>query len=169
MAGSLTIQRVPRGLLDLLVMKGSGRAPVEMSELVTGTVDLSAFYLQDTVLNDTSGTNNVNAVGYFSAPGSAVPDGELRLITNVTAIGQNVNAAGETMAIQLAYQRPAATTPHLLPGSHTGAPTQRTLLGYQFAQPLIARSGTTFGVYCWAATAANTPFFVKTEFYRLLL
>lgn len=167
MAGPLTIQRVPRGLLDMLVMKGSGASPTDLAPYIQGSIDLSQLFLQDTVLNDNSNTNVVNAIGAFIATGSVVPDGQLRLVTNVTAVANANNAAGESVTFQLCYLRPQSTTPHVFGEPITVGNSVRGLKGYQFSSPLIARPGTSFGLYATSVTAGAQTYLVKTEFYQL--
>jgi len=47
MAGPLTIQRVPRGMLDWLDMKGTGQLPAELADQLRATIDSTYCYLID--------------------------------------------------------------------------------------------------------------------------
>jgi hypothetical protein len=92
MSGPLTIQRVPRGLLYALAMKGSGDTPTQLRSEVQGSFDLTALYFGDAQrsLTATSPVFNTDSNNDFAA--LIVPAGELWILTALTLERSNVLA-----------------------------------------------------------------------------
>jgi hypothetical protein len=100
MAGPLTIQRAPKGLLDLLAMKGSGALPTDLANELRGVIDTSYLYLQDGV-RVAVGSAAGNATGAVQYPAAhIVPPGEVWVLNwvsmsttgGVTTAGDHANA-----------------------------------------------------------------------------
>ena len=118
MAGRLTIQRFPKGLLDWLGMKGSGDVPADLSPLVQSSIEIGPLYLLDRIAQAVTGSPNINANGTFAAVAAnlTVPPGEQWMLTNYT-IARTANfGAGTGGTFQGAYFRAAVTQYFALPG-----------------------------------------------------
>lgn len=104
MAGPLTIQRVPRGLLHALAMKGTGDLPTELAPAVVAMYDVTALYLGDNIRNTTLATSQpITADAWYSAPGLGPQPGEIWLPINVTV--QSGGSVGDTGSAMLGYIR----------------------------------------------------------------
>ena len=94
MAGPLTIQRVPRGLLHALAMKGTGDLPTELAPSIVGTYDVTTLYLGDNLRSLSSATSQPLTVdAFYSAPALQVPAGEIWLPLNFTV--QSAGTVGD--------------------------------------------------------------------------
>lgn len=127
MAGLLTIQRIPRGLLHALGMKGTGDLPKEISPTLFAAFDSTPLYYQDNARSILDVSTAVAAAGVISGGTlSQVPAGEQWLLTNLT-IYVSVLAAGNTnWDMTGGYVRRTAYSPILQTFS---ASMQRFILG----------------------------------------
>lgn len=161
MAGPLTIQRYPRGLLDLLGSKSSGENPTDLVPAVQGTIDLSYMYQFEKVELVNATTNVVNLTGAWGVTGTAftVPAGELWLLHNLTVTANAQLAAGESYRIRAAIFRAQWTNWQL--GSDTGVGSgvgTRPSIGWQFERPEILRPSDSVGLFAEQVAAGASQF-----------
>lgn len=172
MAGPLTIQRYPRGLLDLLGSKSSGDNPTELAPTVAGIIDLGYMYQFDKVEGRTATTNVVNLNGAWGVTGPTlvVPAGEVWLLHNASANANANLAAGESYTINVAIYRSQWSQWQLSPNQGSGSGiTARPAVGWQFDRPELLRPSDTFGIYCSNITAGATQFTVSAYITRLTI
>lgn len=151
MAGRQTIQRVPRGLLDMLLMKGTGDTPTELAAQVLGTIDLSQLYQNDKMEQVTGTTSTINLNGFWGVgSGMTVPAGELWLLHNLSAYFVTNLAAGEEYQIGCAIFRAQWTYVQLSPNYSPlcSGINDRPAVGWQFERPEILRPSDNLGVNC---------------------
>lgn len=168
MAGPLTIQRLPRGLLDLLLMKGSGETPQQLAADVQASVDIGALYLvdkQEIVLNN---TNVLAGTGFYGVGAPlTVPDRELWLVVNISAIS-NAMIAGDTVVGRCAITRAPTSAGWIEIGpanSATGA--GQFSAGWDFAPYRLLRSGDSIGFFLNQRVAYASTISITATFYRL--
>lgn len=171
MAGPLTIQRVPRGLLHALSMKGSGELPAELASQILGTFDTTAFYLGENV-RGASGALQTAADGWVTSGSLTVPAGELWLVNNLSWSCSNI-AAGDSFSFTPGYLR--KTTQGVLGFSEAkasvvggAAGTQDQVNGLWFNRWLIAYPADTFGGTFFNGTYAGNPTITMTADYHRL-
>ena len=172
MAGPLTIQRYPRGLLDLLGSKSSGDNPTQLSPVVVGQIDLSALYQFDKVEARSATTNVANLNGAWAVTGSnlTVPAGELWLLHNLSANANANLAAGEAYTINAAIYRSQWSQWQLSKAQGSGSGiTARPAVGWQFDRPEILRPGDSVGVYVSNITAGASQFTLNAYLTRLTI
>jgi len=165
-AGRFTIQRVPRGLLDVLALKATGDTPHELADSVSGGFDLSPFYLQDRIVSITGFIAGV-ATGYNLV--RTVPAGEMWWMTNVG--GLLTSGAAGAGKLSWCFRRQAASgdwKPFGLPEVVYVANDVR-LTGGQInmgTMPLILSPGDDFG--CYVGNFAGTAtLFTNADYIRL--
>ena len=168
MAGPLTVQRVPRGVLDYLGLRGSGDLPHELSNQVQLSVEAGALYGMD-LLRATSKLLLALGTGFTTDSTLTVPSGELWVVANISA--EIATAAASTFSGNVGYKRlqdnPGScrilNTPSLtLAASQTGNLGNSCAFG-----EVILAPGDTIGVRCTAVTGtANAT--VMIDVYRLL-
>jgi hypothetical protein len=153
MAGRFDIQRIPKGLVDLFGMKGTGDAPHTLADTVFASVDSMDLYLVDRMVPWISQTGVApTVIGFLIAsiaPTGPAP-GEQWLISSA-GIRMPAIAAATAITINFVLQRVAANAvgtvyesiagPLVLPASTGGFVTEH------FAKPVIARPGDTLGVF----------------------
>jgi hypothetical protein len=174
MAGPLTIQRVARGLLSALAMKGTGDLPHEISPTLFVGYDATPLYLQDAARYAQNTTVNINAAGLFSG-GITVPDGEMWLLTNMS-IAVPVLAAGNTnWTLSGGYVRKtssAAALQCVLPSQGPIILGQSQSFGITFGlAQVILRPADYLAVQihngATATFANNVAVLVQADYYRL--
>lgn len=167
MAGQLTIQRAPRGLLDLLSLKGSGRAPTELAENITGVIDLTQVYLQDRLITANFSTAAVGAVGDFTAVNSAVPPGELWVAYHLALAG--TVPAGQAYRVRPAiFRRTGTVIGTYGPTAGVGAAAERINVGWDLEASLLW-PGDNVGLGCEQVTAGTLAFSVYLYYARLTI
>lgn len=169
MAGPFTIQRVPRGVLELLGLRGSGDLPHEMAQEIRATLDIGPFYGFD-LLRTPSSLVAAVANGWNTTAALTVPAGEIWVVTNATV--QWGSGAGAAGSLWFGYKRLQDNTGP----SRSFAPAMSQVLAasttYQvgvcmpFGQLLLA-SGDTIGTSALGIAAAVTAFHA-IDYYRLL-
>jgi len=174
MAGPLTIQRVPRGLLSALAMKGTGDFPVEISRTLFVGFDATTEYLQDLARFSFSTTAAVGAAGFFSGAG-IVPDNEYWLVTNCS-LNVPVLAVGNTNWVaSLGYVRKTPNSPQLQTFGPPSIPFilgQTYCMGYSFPVGSVVLRPADY-LACQihnGATAtfgANVTMTITADYYRL--
>lgn len=115
MAGAFTIQRVPRGLLYALAMKGLGQTPTELAGAILGTFDTTALYLGDALRSktDTSPIFNTDSNNDFT--GFIVPAGEIWIPMNFSLERSGV-AAGTSFEMSGFFARGQSGFPQFCTG-----------------------------------------------------
>lgn len=173
MSGPLTIQRIPKGLLDALNMKGSGQTPMDLAPMVSAQFDATVLYLQDIRrVNGPIVMATPNLGAYQTNVGSTVPSGEMwmmiqamfRLTTDATGGGR----------FAIGYGTPGNTpsqTFALFPSDQVI--TAGTASNYSYGRAfqlgeLILPPGYNIGIYTGALTASVSGA-MNLEYYRLLL
>lgn len=170
MADPLTIQRYPRGLLDLLGSKSNGQNPVQLAQVVAPVIDVSALYQFDLVEQRAATTNAANLPGAWGVTGSnlTVPAGELWLVHNLSLAANTNLVAGESYQVRGAIYRAQWSQWQLSDQSVSCADAgSRPALGWQFHRPEIMRPGDSVGIYVVQVTAASEQFTVNCYLTRL--
>lgn len=172
MATPLTIQRYPRGLLDLLGSKSNGDNPTVLAQAVAPVIDVTALYQFDLVESRSATTNAANLCGAYGVTGThlTVPAGELWLLHNLSFAANTNLIAGETYQVRGAIYRSqwAAWQLSEVAVACSGANT-RPALGWQFARPEIMRPGDSVGIYVVEVQAASEQFTVNCYLTRLII
>lgn len=172
MATPLTIQRFPRGLLDLLGSKSNGDNPTVLSPTVVPILDLSAMYQFDKMEARSATTNVVNLAGAWAVTGTqlTVPAGEIWLLHNLS-VNANANlAAGEAYTLVPAIYRTQWSKWQLGPDFASGSGVgTRPSVGWQFERPEIMRPGDTVGVYVTSIASGASQFTLDGWICRLTI
>lgn len=167
MAGPQTIQRLPRGLLSLLDMKGTGELPHELAGMLMPVIQVRDLYLADLFQSVRFGTVVVNATGFFGATSAIVPFNELWLLYHMSASSSNM-AAGESYRLRLVISRAANGTLELGDTEQTASGlTQRIGLGWSLPELRILRPSDQVGIYCTDVVAGAHNFSVDYSYFRL--
>lgn len=105
MAGPLTIQRVPRGLLDFLGLRGSGQLPSELAPSIYGMVDTTVLYALPTLrwVNSQNAAANTSWLKYCT---QTVPSTEMWVVCSCWATA-TTGAATTIQAVRPALRRAA--------------------------------------------------------------
>jgi len=156
MAGPLTIQRFPKGLIEILGMRATGDTPAQLAQDVSGDLDLLDFYLLDRCrdLSITTGVAIASAgfttMGTASGPGA----GFIWLVYSIS-VQFGAVAAAATLQSQVGISRSANSLVGL-PGMDTpllvaGASAQ---VAVYFEKPLIMRPGDLVAIQTTILTGA---------------
>lgn len=164
MAGPLTIQRFPTGLLDLLGMQASGDTPRELAPEVRSTLDVYKFFASGRLEQATSGGVALTAgiPGVYQFSGTNVPTSQIWLVESVVITTTLVAPAATTWRLVPAIYRGSALPTYFFPIGPAGtyAANERPLLGASYTTPLLLLPGDGVGVFVEASTgAANWPNF----------
>jgi len=165
----MTIQRAPKGLLDLLAMKGTGDLPHELSETLSASVDVMDLYLNESYQVQTFATLAIAAAGFAGAPSLIVPQGEYWLLKTLSAQSINLNA-GESYRLRNAIlvNNPVLSSVIMSPNECSASGVlQRIGLGWYFEVPLLVRPADQLGVWVNDVTAGVHGMLITTTFYRL--
>jgi hypothetical protein len=103
MAGPFTIQRVPRGLLDFMGLRGSGQLPQELDDRIRATVDATVLYARDDW--KWAYQQNVLSTSWLKTATHTVPQLEMWVISTCWATcltGPGVTAISRRPAIRRA-------------------------------------------------------------------
>jgi hypothetical protein len=155
MAGPQDIQRLPKGLIDLVGMRATGQTPSQLAQLVAGEIDLKQEYLLDRlqVGTWTSGIA-LPAVGDIRVSGPA--PGVQWYVFGVSGTAGPV-AAAATLQFAFGVNRGTQLGQNLiLPGCASpllvaGAVFQ---FGHYFENPMILRAGDGWGIKTVVHTGA---------------
>lgn len=145
------LNRVPRGLQSLLGTKALGRNPQELLEAVRPTVDLTQFYLAETVIRSASGVTTLQTPVWGDFLGELeIPAGESWFVYNVSL--QVTSVAAEIVNVNFGYTLPS-TPPNIMhvfnnqmdyATTRTVNPVNMLQKGYQFPTPTLFSAGTQF-------------------------
>lgn len=166
MAGPLDIQKVPRGLLDALGLKGSGRSPVALAPETRLTFPSDWAYLYDAATR-TQGVNLTGTNGFNTS--WTVPFGECWIVTQLT--GLVTNGVGVTCVMAPAVIRIGATLfPQVYGPPVSCVASMQTCTGFNFdIGAMILRPGDVGGVFLTSVAGGTPTSAVPVEYYRLLL
>lgn len=152
MAGPLTIQRFPTGLLGLLGTQASGDTPTLLNAQVAAIIDLLPFYSVNARKSFVASEANLTGPGnaYFGGVGKAqaVQPGEMWLVHQVavrttTAVGAGM---GGTFSPGISRGGTGSTATLTFGISKTVAAADLFNVGVYFDTPLVALPGDVFGV-----------------------
>jgi hypothetical protein len=166
MSGRLTVQRLPRGLLDALLMKGTGDLPHELGEELVSTIDATSFYLGDTFRAQSSLTNVCNAVGAYSGLTLGVPPGEIWIPTALSVLTAALGA-GQTYNVSPAIFRNNFNAFEILPAISQATAGQAVATGWQFGNMTQLRPGDAVGCHVNQVTAGATAMGIYISYYRV--
>jgi len=149
MAGPLTIQRFPKGLIEILGMRATGDTPAQLAQDVSGSIDLIDHYLLDRTQDKLLTSISIPAVGEINmgVAGVAGPlPGFIWLVYDL-AVRLPTPAAASSIQCVWGIQRTAGAmtmlqglrSPVVLPGDTFDA-------AIHFEKPLIMRPGDVVGV-----------------------
>lgn len=171
MAGPQDIQRVPRGLIDLLGMRATGQTPAQLGGDVRGSLELLEFYLNERFVVFQGNTGNIIANGLQSPAGSTVPNGQLWLLFQLS-LSSNISAAGTGAFLTGGVLRnPSGIAPYFALTDQTNWAQQTTVnVGANFTRPVIMQPGDSLAVRTNAiiTAAPNLPVTV-TAYYAAIL
>lgn len=159
-----TIQRVPRGLIDALILRGLAEAPTQLEDNVRAIFDCSELYMQDTVVSNSSAI--VAVANGYNVSGIVVPPGELWWTTAIT--GTVTTGVGVTCTALMAYRRAQNPGNNYSAGDQIAVPASSTVLlhGWSSGRGMILRPGDSLGVFAWLV-AGGVPTAVATvDYYR---
>lgn len=161
------IQRVPRGLNDLLSSFG-GVTPAELEDRVQAVVELIQFYgLQQRVsLTGTSG-----AVGTsLTVPGVTVTPSNTSWSVLFGAHGgvTNVTAATTQLGFGICHQRPGGLPSMFETFNGVPVVASNVLVGAQMPFPLLLPPGSTIGALLFSTLGAGTQVLTITADVGLL-
>jgi hypothetical protein len=174
-AGPFTIQRFPKGLLDFLGMKGSGRTPSELEAELRSVIDSTPLYLSDRAAGIVSNTGNMAADGVqaFASAVATVPAGEIWIPLNCSLQRDTAGlTAGNSFEFyitlfQAQFGRvilPGLGTVVAAPASGGGA------TGFVWHDRCCLLPGDGFGAYTAKGTYAGTNALVfNLHIYRLFI
>jgi len=160
MAGVTTIQRYPKGLLDFLGMKGTGDAAHEIAQQLVPTLEQTDFYLQDRLTYQlmTPGIA-IPGVGMQSFALSAVPDGFIRLIVDLSMRIPTVAAGASVRCHLVAFRGTGSTYAVALTEALNVGANESNVAGVHYQRPLIMLPGQGLGVQTtvYVGAPATTP------------
>lgn len=159
------IQRVPRGLVDALILKGLAEAPTQLEDFVRATFDCTELYMQDSVVSNSSIVGPPVANGYV-ASGILVPFGELWWATAVT--GQITTGVGVSCTAMMAYQRAQNVGNSYAAGPPQAVAASQSVLlqGWNGGRGMILRPGDTLGIFSWAVAGGVPTASATIDYYR---
>lgn len=168
MAGPLTIQRVPRGLLHALAMKGTGDLPAQLAAETRAIFDASVLYVADLATSKTAGSGAISSDSIWPANTGAVPAGELWLVTNLTVQVSNVGA-GTNFTIQPYWRRSASNSLHVVATPLAVPVNGDGVIGQQFSfGDLVLYPGDQWGILTTNGTyGLNPAATLNIDYFRL--
>lgn len=153
MAGTMTIQRRPIALLDILGMKGTGDTPHLVAPDMQTVYDTTDLYLSDRMDNIQGAVVVGAATGFLPVPvASYVQPTECWFVYSLHAIGAAGVTAGATVKVQLAIYRASLGQYQLFNAYNSFIATEVVSLGIHFERPLLLRPGDRAAVHIYAFT-----------------
>lgn len=170
MAGPLTIQRVPRGMLDFLGLRGAGELPSQLAGALVGTLEVGPLYALE-LSRTISSLQTTVAAGFVQGPSNAtaVPSGELWVVTNLSVeIGNGITTAFTGALGFKRAQDNAGPARIVLP--NVNVPVSSTLnFGHQAAfGTIILLPGDAIGLRVNTTGVSSTAFF-SIDYFRMLI
>jgi hypothetical protein len=154
-AGRMTIQRYPTGLLDFLGMQSTGDTPHELAQELRASVDLGDLYLSDRLRTVSAGGSGPITTTSYLAGGlqTIVPAGETWLVYSAYVTSTPVTA-GATIKGNLAIFRQTAGQVQILPASFSVLAAELILCSQIWERPMVMRPGDQLSLYIGATTGA---------------
>jgi hypothetical protein len=171
MAGPQDIQRYPRGLIGLLGMQATGDTPHTLAQQTAAVLDITDFYLNDRLeVLSVALAAAPAALGNFQFVGSAVPSGEMWMVTDVAVnCGGTVAAAASITFAPVIFRNQALPGNGVVAGPTTTAATgQNQLSGQHYERPNLVLPGQSFGIQVQAITGAPGVAFQLTAWFARL-
>jgi hypothetical protein len=168
MAGRFDIQRLPKGLVDLFGMKGTGDSPHTLSDLVFTSTEVSDLYLLDR-MTVTSGATAIPpaGIGYTTITGTFVPSGEIWLVYSISFISA-VTAAATSWIMSGGVLRANGGVQLMTERQLVGAADSVNLMAY-FQRPMIMLPGDALCVRCSQIVGAPGVVVTGSAYYARLL
>lgn len=172
MAGPLTIQRFPKGLLGLLGSQVGGDTPAELAPAAVAVLDILQFYGSDLRQNAQVNVGNL-AVGGFtliSTNATSCASGEIRLLHEFSVQCSTAAPAATDITVAVAIQRAQGA-----PVMFTFEPRQNVqagdflALGVHFETPLLMLPGDALGIVTPRSAAGGPigPCFIQSCYTRI--
>lgn len=163
-----TVQRFPRGLLELLSMRASGGTPAQIADTLVPVLDLFEMYAADLFRSQRTTTGVIAAVGFSGATAGIVPPGELWLLRALSLLTSNM-AAGENYTLAPAVSRNNFGTLEIYAQArHTASGVnQRIGTGVDFEKPVFLYAGDSYGVYVSEVASGAHTITCDAAYYRL--
>lgn len=161
MAGPLTIQRFPTGLLGLLGTQASGDTPTLLNEQVAAIIDLLPFYSVNARVSFVGSEANLSGPGnsYFGGVGKAqaVQPGEMWLVHQFCVKTTTAVGAGMTGVFSPGITRGGTGPSAVITFGVSKSVVAGDLfnVGVYFDTPLVALPGDVFGVTIDQMTGAG--------------
>jgi hypothetical protein len=167
MAGPQTIQRLPRGLLDALQMKGTGDLPHLLGAELVANYDATELYLADRLTSQSSNIKNFTSGATNNNLNIVVPQGEIWLVFAVGGLFQTgVGASITNGQVLLARSNPTISGYPIHTDRLTLAASFTTWYGGQLNRIAIMLPQDQLQLACSAAVASATAS-ITIEYYRL--
>lgn len=161
MAGPQSIQRYPRGLIDLLGMRATGDTPQQLGGQVAGVLELLEFYLNDRMVPNASAAGApLAAIGNVTIPGLTVPARELWLLYELTVyIGTIAAATACKFNGGILRSRGAGNVYNAVTDTVSVLAGEQGYVGRKFDRPIILLPSDVIALQCVAITGApgQTP------------
>jgi hypothetical protein len=171
MAGPQDIQRYPRGLIGLLGMQATGDTPHTLAQSTAATLECMDFYLNDRleVLSAALGAAPA-ALGNFQFVGTAVPAGQLWMLTDIAVnCGGPVPAAAAITFAPVIFRNQALAGNAVIAGpTVTATVGENRLSGAHYERPNLILPGQSFGVQVQAITGVPALLFQVTAWFARL-
>ena len=158
MAGPLDIQRLPKGLIDLLGMRATGDTPHQLAQSTIAQLEVTDYYLSDRVVGlSVQPAAALAATGFSLGVGSAVPAGEQWMVYSAAIIVPTI-AAATALKTSLVIRRAFAAYQVLVATPQIPA-SEGFIGGVTFERPMVMRSGDDLGCFTVNLTGvpASTP------------
>lgn len=168
MAGPFDVQRVPRGLLDALNMRGGGQTPKMLAQELAGSFELRELYAQDNRIQ-VDALGGAPAAGFNTSGTATVPAGELWVVTHLGVFVSN--GVGVSITLAPAYQVNATSAFSRTVGAYTTIGASVIVqVGQQFGfGELVLLPGMQAGYFAHSITGVPTTIGIKLDAHRFLL
>lgn len=143
MAGPLTIQRFPKGLIEILGMRATGDTPAALAQQIAGNLDLLDMYLLDRCKTQAITTGIALTVpGYITMGSASGPAAGFIWFVYDISVSFGAVGAASTLQSHVGISRIANVSINL-PGMSSGLLNsgQASTVGIHFERPLIMRPG----------------------------
>jgi len=166
MAGPQDIQRVPRGLIDLLGMRATGQTPAQLGNDIRGSLELLEFYLNERFRVLQGNSSNIVSPAISVVAGSTVPQGQLWLLYQIS-LSSGLSAAGQGAILTGGVLRnPSGINPYFaLTDPFTWGAVQAVGVGANFSRPIIMQPGDQLAIRCSAIITAAPALPVTVDAY----
>lgn len=154
MAGPLDIQRVPRGLVELLGMRASGDSPPQLAQQIIGSLELTDMFLADRMRLTSFSSGVALALG-TSITSTGPGPGFMWLVYQISYVFPTAVAAAASIRTHLGIARQSIVTNIVnLPDMGSGlVPAGDTAsCGVNFERPLVMVPGDNLG---WRTTVVT--------------